>query len=101
MNKPMRRLVTTGIAAVAASGAFMAGAGSAAAATSQPAGCPGPAPVTTAHAAAQRSAPHRHIDRWVLDQLRLFDPAAAHRLAIYDPWVKDQLAQFAGQLADK
>jgi hypothetical protein len=33
-----------------------------------------------------------------MDQLRMFDPAAARRIAVYDPWVKDQLAQFAGQV---
>jgi hypothetical protein len=32
-----------------------------------------------------------------MDQLRRFDPAAAQRLAVYDPWVKDQLTRFAGQ----
>jgi hypothetical protein len=99
MNKPMRHVVTTGIAAIGVGGALLAGAGSATAAPAQHSGhTDRPAAVAAGHHHhTQRSASHQRIDPWVMDQLRLFDPAAAQRIAVYDPWVKDQLAQFAGQ----
>ncbi|MFI9809995.1 hypothetical protein ACIHEJ_37820 [Streptomyces sp. NPDC052301] len=31
-------------------------------------------------------------DPWIAGQLAAFNPSAAHRLAIFDPWIKDQLA---------
>ncbi|MGV9291272.1 hypothetical protein [Streptomyces sp. NPDC003719] len=98
MNKPMRHVVTTGIAAMGIGGALLAGGGPAAAAAPHHRGhSDRPATATAGPQHAQRSASHRRVDPWVMDQLRQFDPAAAHRLAVYDPWVKDQLAQFAGQ----
>ncbi|MEW2291215.1 hypothetical protein ABZ719_00705 [Streptomyces sp. NPDC006743] len=101
MNKLMRHLTTTGIAAVAAGGALLAGGGSAVAATTPQHGgrahCP-PA-VAAGHGVSRRSPAHQHIDPWVLDQLRVFDPAAARRITVFDPWVRGQLAQFEGQAA--
>nr|BFD87558.1 hypothetical protein StreXyl84_69590 [Streptomyces sp. Xyl84] len=101
MNKLMRHLTTTGIAAVAAGGALLAGGGSAVAATapqhSARAHCP-PA-LAAGHGPSRRSPAHQYIDPWVLDQLRVFDPAAARRITVFDPWVRDQLAQFEGQAA--
>ncbi|MYR41413.1 hypothetical protein [Streptomyces sp. SID5910] len=99
MNKPMRHVVTTGIAAVGIGGALLAGAGSATAAPPQHRGHsarPAAAPAGHHHH-SRRSGSHQRVDPWVMGQIRQFDPAAAQRLAVYDPWVKDQLAQFAGQ----
>ncbi|MER6848763.1 hypothetical protein AB0A81_29150 [Streptomyces flaveolus] len=97
MNKPMRHVVTTGIAAVGVGGALLAGAGSATATPQHRGHTDRPATVTAGRHHARSSALHQRTDPWVMDQLRRFDPAAARRIAVYDPWVKDQLAQFAGQ----
>ncbi|WP_077800818.1 hypothetical protein [Streptomyces sp. JHA26] len=99
MNKPMRHVVATGIAAVGVGGALLAGAAPATAAPAQDRGHSARPAATTAghHPHTRGSASHRHIDPWVMDQIRQFDPAAARRIAVYDPWVKDQLAQFAGR----
>ncbi|MFI8951437.1 hypothetical protein ACIGO6_33630 [Streptomyces sp. NPDC053750] len=95
MKNLTRHLAATGIAAVTAGSALLAGGGSATAA-GQPAPHTGTRAATAAgHHGSQRAPAHRHVDPWVMDQLRMFEPAAAQRIEAYDPWIKDQLAQFA------
>ncbi|MFJ8542473.1 hypothetical protein ACIRFH_10745 [Streptomyces sp. NPDC093586] len=99
MNKLVQHVTTTGLAAVAVGGVLLAGGEPAMAAPPQHSGHSGhPAAVTAERHPARRPASHQRVDPWVMGQLRMFDPAAAHRLAVYDPWVKDQLTRFAGQV---
>ncbi|MEV7794315.1 hypothetical protein [Streptomyces sp. NPDC087512] len=97
MKNMTRNLAATGVAAVTATSALLAGTGPAAAAGQHVHRTGSRAAAAAAHHPSPRPAPHRRVDPWVMDQLRVFDPAAAHRLAVYDPWVKDQLAWLAGQ----
>ncbi|MGW2485749.1 hypothetical protein ACWCV9_00835 [Streptomyces sp. NPDC001606] len=56
----------------------------------------GPARATTdlsSHACGPNRGLPRRMDPWVAGQIAQFAPAAKRRLAIYDPWVKDQLEQ--------
>ncbi|MGW5369034.1 hypothetical protein ACWER6_18275 [Streptomyces sp. NPDC004009] len=95
MSKLIRRCAVTGVSAAAAVGALITMGGPASAATN-PQAPPASAPVaaTTAHHPSGQAAGHREPDAWVAGQLAQFCPAAAHSLAIYDPWIKDQIAQF-------
>ncbi|MFF7238988.1 hypothetical protein [Streptomyces collinus] len=94
MSKLIRRCAVTGASAVAAAGALLAVGGPASAATPLPAS-PGSAATAAAdHPASRPPDGHSRVDPWVAGQVAWFDPAAARRLAIYDPWVKDQLARF-------
>ncbi|MEU2222117.1 hypothetical protein [Streptomyces sp. NPDC018347] len=94
MKKLMRRLAVTGIPVAIAGGALLAGGGPASAAPHPqgPADVPARVTSTVGERADRHPASGRRVDPWVLGQVATFDPAAARRLAVYDPWVKDQLA---------
>ncbi|MEU6095027.1 hypothetical protein [Streptomyces sp. NPDC047079] len=97
MKKLTQRIATAGISCVIAAGALFATGGAAAAASPQ-AGGHTSAPTTTAdtgHRSSQLRTDHRPTDRWIADQLALFDSAAAKRPTAPDPWIADQLALFA------
>jgi hypothetical protein len=97
MNKRMRRIATTGVCAVVASGALLGAGGSVMAATPRAAGH-APAATTlvdAGHRSFPRSIAYQRTDPWVADQLAVFSLPATERPAMSDPWIKDQLALVA------
>ncbi|MER6982752.1 hypothetical protein [Streptomyces carpinensis] len=96
MKKLMRLVATLGVSATVAGGALLATSGSATAATAQTVRHvhTQTAAASTGHCGTQGHGAHRGPDPWIMDQLKMFEPAAAKRVAVFDPWVKDQLAMF-------
>ncbi|MGW3208078.1 hypothetical protein [Streptomyces sp. NPDC001135] len=97
MKKLIREAGAAGAVTTVVAAALLATGGSAAAATPGPAGH-GAAGTAAVHAGRRmpcHRGPDQRIDPWVAGQLAWFVPGARHRLAAYDPWVKDQLTRFA------
>ncbi|MEU6773746.1 hypothetical protein [Streptomyces sp. NPDC046759] len=96
MQKLTRNAGATGLATAMVAAALLASGTSAAATTPSDAGHTATR-ATAAHSSQNqyRHTGHRRcMDPWVAGQVATFDPVARHRLAVYDPWVKDQLTRF-------
>ncbi|MEU8032386.1 hypothetical protein AB0C13_27740 [Streptomyces sp. NPDC049099] len=95
MKRLIRKAGAAGAVTTVVAGALLATGGSAAA-TPGPAGhAAGTAAVHADRRTPCRSGPGQRIDPWVAGQVAWSVPGARHRLAVYDPWIKDQLARFA------
>ncbi|WP_225809920.1 hypothetical protein [Streptomyces spinosus] len=90
------RIAIVGASTVLAAAAMAIGGGPATADTIQ---ASEHHPAVAVSGCAQNSAGRHHaarqpMDRWIEDQLTTFYPSSKQRLAVFDPWVKDQIALF-------
>ncbi|MET8957788.1 hypothetical protein ACWEQN_47545 [Streptomyces sp. NPDC004129] len=91
--KLTRWIASAGVCAAIAGAIVVAGGGSAMAATPRAGEHRAEHRALSATAAVESHGTARQpTDPWIAGQLAAFYPSAAHRLAVFDPWIKDQLA---------